>query len=187
MPTVLVKGLASYLDRQIGKWVVIDKTGNEVDGLPKADYYSIKKEGLILQLLEGEMSYLDEDGETIIADNYTFATDFFEGHAAVSRNEPRTRGTIWSYQYSNKLSQARGSYQIIDRTGTPINDVYYLGVPKFFQGGVAKVNLLTEDGRQEYTALIDLKDGGRIFDIDEPYLFSRNYIIDETTTRYSPE
>jgi hypothetical protein len=180
-------GLAMYQDGTQGRWKVIDTKGDLVESFPPSRFYFPSREGLVIQKTDSGMRYLDLNGNVVIDAGYSFVTPFREGFAAVSRNERMGSGSLMYFNYTRRLREGRGSYQIIDRTGTPINDVYYLGVPKFFQGGVAKVNLLTEDGRQEYTALIDLKDGGRIFDIDEPYLFSRNYIIDETTTRYSPE
>jgi hypothetical protein len=129
---------------------------------------------------------VDERGSVVIEDQYTFVTPFFEGFAAVSKNERPINSTQRYFQYSNRRKEGLGSYQIINKDGVPINDFYYVGVPRFFQGGVAEVKILAEDGKMGYTALIDLNENGRIFDITEKRRLFGRPIIDDTTTRYSP-
>jgi hypothetical protein len=180
-------GIGFYTGGIQGKWVAINNTGNVLETFPPAELYYPAQEQLFIQLKDGEMRYLDKRGQVRIENNYSFITPFYEGFAAVSKNEPQLNQNLMAFQYSRIRREGRGSYQIIDRTGTPINDVYYLGVPKFFQGGVAQVQLLSSDGQSRHTALIDLKDGGRIFDITEERVIRGRPIIDETTTRYSPE
>jgi hypothetical protein len=141
------EGYGVFMNGKFGKWIVIDKSGNVIEELPPADFYSTRREGLFIQLLGGEMRFVDERGSVVIEDQYTFVTPFFEGFAAVSKNERPINSTQRYFQYSNRRKEGLGSYQIINKDGVPINDFYYVGVPRFFQGGVAEVKILAEDGK----------------------------------------
>jgi hypothetical protein len=179
-------GIGFYMEGRQGEWVAIDNTGKTIDGFEPAELYFPAGEQLFVQKLDNQMRYIDSRGNSVIEDNYTFVTPFFEGYAAVSRNERVPNQNLMTFQYTNLLKEGGGSYQIIDKYGNPINDIYYLGSPKFFQGGVAEVKILAQDGKMGYTALIDLNENGRIFDITEKRRLFGRPIIDDTTTRYSP-
>jgi hypothetical protein len=178
-------GFAMIQEEPYGSCYFINTQGRKESKIPVADYYWHFNSGLAPQLIDGLWGYINTEGETVIANQYQFVTPFRGDYAAVSLNEPRARKSFY-FEYPNIVSDGRGTYQIIDKTGEPINELYYLGVPEFLDGSVAKVRILAEDGESERTALIDLDDGGRIFDIDEPFELMYDYPIDETTTRYSP-
>jgi hypothetical protein len=178
-------GFAMIQEEPYGSCYFINTRGQKEPKIPDADYYWHFNSGLAPQLINGLWGYINTEGETVIANQYQFVTPFRGDYAAVSLNEPRARKSFY-FEYPNLVNDGWGTYQIIDKTGKPINEFYYLGVPKFLNGSVAKVRILAEDGESERTALIDLDDGGRIFDIDEPFELMYDYPIDETTTRYSP-
>ena len=85
-----------------GKWGIIDKAGNEI--IPPDKYDSIGRfyDGLAFASRAGKCGFVDTAGKEIIPFQYTYATDFSDGIAAVQKTVGETNGFVFIDKTGNE-------------------------------------------------------------------------------------
>ena len=163
------EGVAVIAEKYNGWQYFIDKEGKRVKQIPEAVYYSSFNNGLALVQKDGKVGYINHEGEMVIPNIYEYGTPFVDGYAAVTFKEPKMYGNPERFSegfYTN--TNAEGMYIIINTKGEAVSDIEYYHMPKLLKNGVAEVRILQEDG-QVFYALIDLDNGGKIFDSGKPF------------------
>jgi hypothetical protein len=142
------------------------------------DFASRFSGGLAVVGSNKKFGYVNPQGEMVIPMKYNYATPFVDGYAAVSYDEPlRYPGFILDVlgvaRFGDSTEEGIGRYAIINTKGEEVVPPIYSGIPTLYEGGVAKVKILSEDGTKNKSLLINLNQGGRV--IDEATEFSRNF------------
>jgi hypothetical protein len=63
-------------------------------------------------------------------------------------------------RYGDATDEGIGRYAIINTKGEEVVPPIYYGIPTIYEGGVAKVTILNEDGTKDKQQLINLNQGG---------------------------
>jgi hypothetical protein len=160
-------GMAVVSERYTKRMYIIGKDGNRIEKYPESKLITPFQQGLSLVEQNGLFGYMNLDGEWEIEPQYDFGSPFLDGYAAVTFNEKDSIQRFYSADNFSSLFNGQysmGMYRIIDQEGNYVSDNWYAGLPKILPSGAAHVTILSEDGTRQYEALIDLENGGQIFD-----------------------
>lgn len=156
------EGKAAVSTGSKGPWFFLDTKGEKVESIPEAKYYSSFNEGLAIAQPKGQrkVGFINHKGEMVIPAIYDYVTPFVDGYAGVAIDEPRRKDSY------HEILSGKGFYGIIDKEGNMVLEIQYDGIPVILPGGAAKV-LIREDKDTLYGALIDIENGGKVFDKGE--------------------
>jgi hypothetical protein len=159
-----------------GPCYFINEDGETVVSIGHHHYLSRFSNGLAVVGDNKKFGYVNTEGEMVIPQIYNYATPFVDGFAAVSMDEPlRYPGFIMDVtgvaRYGGNIDEGIGRYAIINTKGEEVVPPIYSGIPKIYEGGVARVTMLGEPGTEK-RLLINLHQGGRIIDETEKFVRS---------------
>lgn len=158
------EGVAA-VQREDGKWICIDKDGNRVEQIPESEHLGSFHNGLAMIYRNGKGGYINHDGKIVIPCKYDYVTDFVDGYAAVSLDEPN-RGRDEYIPRNRVKMNGEGMYAIVNTKGDFITDYIYLGIPRIELGGVAYVYFFNNKN-EEFYGLVDLTSKGKIIESEK--------------------
>jgi hypothetical protein len=173
--TFFYEGFAIIQTYMGGPCYFIDEQGKMVESIGVHDYLSRFSGGLAVVGDDKKFGYVNTEGEMVIPKKYNYATPFVDGYAAVSYNEPlRYPGFSMDVtgvaRYGDATDEGIGRYAIINTKGEEVVPPIYYGIPTIYEGGVAKVTILNEDGTKDKQQLINLNQGGRVIDESKEFV-----------------